>query len=149
MSVTTVLAQLALLQAQITGVKVAYAEAPNSVVAANMPLFITIPGEAEDDWVSAGSDSDLETRTYRMLLIVAPRGAGIPGEALALCNPFFDRVRDFFAARPALGLDSVHSATYLGDSGTTNIVYQDVPQVGIEFRLRIVEYLQRTYAVGE
>ena len=76
MSADTVLPQLALLQIQITGVKRALADVPNSITMADAPIFINVPAEVEWDDDLLGPETYQETATYRMLLFVAQRGSG-------------------------------------------------------------------------
>ena len=150
MSVETVKARLATIQAGITGVRRAYAEVPNSITAADMPLFVTLTGPANHDWQALGSDQDKEQRTYRMRLFVMPLGQGYPGEGENAAEPFFTRVRDTFSARPGLeGLTGVQSATLIGDSGLVVLDFQEQQYWGIEFELQVVEYVEVTYAEGD
>lgn len=153
MSVATVKARLATIQKnRITGVKRAFAQGPNSINTADMPLFINLTKPAQHDWAILGSDFDQETRQYLMRLYVLPIGNGIPGEAERACEPFFDRVRDVFAARPTLeGLEGVQQAVLLGDSGVTLLDYPagNLAYWGIEFRLQVTEYIEVIYAENE
>lgn len=145
MSVATVLARLATLQIQITGVKYAYANPPRSLVAANMPLFVTIPGGATvTDW----SDGLLETRGYDMYCYAAPFESGIPGEAVAILTPLFPLVREFFEARPGLErLANVLEVRWIGDEGITRLSYGgDNYYTGCKFKIEVDEYIPRTYA---
>jgi len=148
-SVETVKTALATLQAQITGVTIAYAAAPASL-GADLPAFVNFAGAATEDWAALGSESViLERREYRMRLYVAPVQEGIPGEAEARCTPFFRRVFDYFAARPSLGgVVTVQRARIAGDGGVQQLVFND-PFVGIEFRLQVEEYVPVEYADRE
>jgi hypothetical protein len=152
-SVATVKARLALIQAAISGVGRAYAQAPRKLPAADLPVFINFTGAATHDWRIVGSDTDRETRTYLMRLYVAPLPQGAPGGIEEQCEPFFERVWAAFAARPGLEhpesrahLDGVQSATLLGDGGVIVTGYSGVMYVGIEFRLQVVELKGRSYA---
>lgn len=149
MSVATVKAALAVLQVQIAGVQKAYAQAPNSVTAGDMPLFVNLTGAATYDR-EEGEDYDKETREYRMFLYVCPQMTGIPGEGEALCEPFFPLVRDFFSSRPSLGgVTDVLTSRPTGDGGVQILRFGDTPYIGIEFKLDVVEVLPITYAAGE
>ncbi|MCB0207711.1 MAG: hypothetical protein KDJ52_00185 [Anaerolineae bacterium] len=153
MSVATVKARLVTIQQNITGVLTAYAQGPNSLSAANMPLFVNLTRKAEVDWKVFGSDMGLETRLYAMQLYVMPFGQGVPGEAEEACELFFPLVRDTFAARPSLEqLLGVQEATFLGDSGVIGLKYPlegGSLYWGIEFRLQVKEVVERTYANSE
>ena len=77
----TVKPRLELLQQQIAGVTLAYADPPNSLKEADAPTFINLEGAAEFNDEIYGPGTYQESRDYRMLLYVAHRGSGIPGEA--------------------------------------------------------------------
>lgn len=150
MSADTVLPQLALLQAQITGVKRAYADAPNSISAADAPLFVNLPADAEWDDDVYGAEIYQETGNYRMILYVAPRGSGMPGEVVNKTRPFLKRVKDFFVARPKLdALAGVQAAKVTGHGGIVGLKYGDDDWVGVEFRLSVVEISNYTFADHE
>lgn len=148
MTVSTVKAQLVVLQKQITGIKNAYAEAPIGINTSENPVFINLTGSATENWEALGDDQNLETRVYNMRLYVAPVSSGLPGEAERLCEPFFSRVRDFFAAHPFLGnLRGVSTAYVISDSGVTRFAYDDpnLLWIGIEFKLQVQEQIAITY----
>lgn len=147
MSVETVKARLAQIQSGIAGIKRAFVQGPNSLNVADMPLFMTMTGKAEYDWGGLGSDAGLERRLYLMRLYVMPFGAGVAGEAERAVEPFFQPVRDTFAARPSLGnLAGVQNATLVGDSGIIVLQYpQGTLYFGVEFRLMVEEYFGRSY----
>lgn len=152
MSVETVKARLAQIQAGITGVKRAFSHGPGAMPPGDLPCFVNFTGPARHDFLLAGNDQDIETRTYIMRLYVRPVGQGIDGEAERLCEPFFPRVRDIFAGRPGLGLGTtgshlagVQRAIFLGDSGTSVLRYNGQDFIGIEFRLEVSEYVEVVY----
>ena len=151
MSVATVKAQLAVLQAQITDVKRAFAQGPLSLPLTDVPLFCNYTGAATHDWRILGAERDRETRLYLMRLYVCTAQDGIGGEAERRCEPFFPLVRDYFAARPSLGrLNGVEVATLLGDSGVMNpMLYAGEQFIGIEFRLQVVEHVNVVFAANE
>lgn len=147
MSVVTVKTRLATIQAAITGVKRAYAQAPLSLPDSDLPCFVNFTGAATHESRVGGADVDAETRQYLMRLFIKKSGQGIDGEAERLCEPFFDLVRDTFMARPGLEqLNSVQLARLLGDSGVNALVYAGEQYIGIEFRLQVMELLRVTYA---
>lgn len=159
MSVTTVKAQLVTLQAQvldshgavlsgIPGVIHAFAEAPGTLNRSDMPCFVNFTGPATQDWAGLGDEMDIEARVYLMRLYVLPAADGTPGEAERLCEPFFSRVRDYFAARPQLGnLTGIQAAYVIGDSGVAPLKFNDPnqPILGIEFKLQVQEYIGFKY----
>jgi len=148
-SVATVKARLAEIQADIAGVTHAFAQGPNVINAGDMPLFINLTRAATIDW-QQGSDLGFESRLYLMQLYVLPFGQGVPGEGERLCEPFFPLVRDTFAARPSLEqLLGVQETTFMGDGGVTALRYplgSDSLFWGIEFRLQVREVVNRDYA---
>lgn len=148
MSVATVKTRLASIQANIAGLNRAFAQAPNSINRADMPLFVNLTRQSQTDW-QEGSDLGRETRLYLMQLYVLPFGNGIPGEAERTCEPFFPLVRDTFAARPGLeGLLGVQQAVFLGDGGVAALRYPLSSENlfwGIEFRLQVSELVERSY----
>lgn len=156
MTVATIKPRLAVIQAGITGVKRAFAQAPGSLPPGDLPLFANFTGAARHNWQIIGHDQDLETRNYLMRLYVRPVGQGIDGEAERLCEPFFVSVRDAFASRPGLGLGvagshlaGVQQAVFLGDSGVSVLRYSGQDFIGIEFRLEVNEYVEVNYEAFE
>jgi hypothetical protein len=159
MSVVSVKAQLATLQPEvldshgalvsgILGIKHAFAQVPLTLNSSDMPCMVNWTGPATMDWVALGDGMDIEARIYLMRLYVLPTAEGVSGEAERLCEPFFARVRDFFAARPMLGnLSGVQFAYVTGDSGVTKLVLNDpaTPMIGIEFKLQVQEYIGFNY----
>lgn len=142
MTVETIAARLASIQANITGIKSAFDldEIPNKLTTAHLPAFVNVPAEAT---AARGSD-DLwrETRLWYMVLFIAPQQR--PYEVafrLSAMSPFFDRVRAAFMARRTLeSLNFLEDSTYLGDSGTVlPLVFAGADYSGIEFRLQTVE----------
>ena len=137
MSVAAVKARLAEIEEGITGVKRAYAQAPLSLPASDLPAFVNFAGQATHDWRLAGSDTDRETRLYLLRLYIAPLTTGTPGEIERRCEPFLESVRDVFAARPSLGrLRGVQTANLLGDGGPAVHQYGGERYIGDEFRLQ-------------
>ena len=147
MSVSTVKARLAEIEEEIAGINQAYAQAPLSLPASDLPAFVNFAGQSTHDWRIAGSDTDSETRLYLLRLYVAPLSTGQPGEIERLCEPFLTSVRDAFAARPSLGrLTSVQMAVFLGDGGPAVLLYGGTRYVGVEFKLQVMELVRVIYA---
>jgi len=145
MSVETIAARLASIQAAITGIVTAYGldEIPNALRSAQLPAFINVPGEATH--VQIADDLLQETRTWYMLLFLAPVEAPVQvAQRMSLARPFFARVRDAFAARDGLeSLSGVLRSAFLGDNGVTApLEFGGTMYSGIEFRLQTLELVQ-------
>lgn len=136
------------LQLLITGTAVSYPRPPKSIIGANMPLWVNVWGEAENDKDFWGTNDAREGRLMRMLLYVTPMAGGIPGEAEEELEPWFDRVKLFWNQHPNLRdallasnteLTDVEGAYLEGDNGVVGMGYSEDPTkyAGIEFRLRI------------
>lgn len=155
MSVATVKTRLAEIGKQIEGVRRAEAEPPRQLPPGDLPFFTVFTGPATFDWRSLGADYDQATRQYILRLYVKPKAAGLDGEVERLCQPFFERVRDAFARKPALGLGAIDTqlpgvdALLLNDSGVAVLPYAGDEFIGIEWRLQVVETFQRRYDPGE
>lgn len=154
MSFQSVKAQLAALELLVPGIKTSYAQAPNSVVAGNMPLVINLSGSATYEETAEEDDDTRQAlqmivRQYRLLVFVTPQQSGAPGEAEAQVEPFIDSIRRFFTGRPHLGLDGVQTAQLLGDSGVIGLTFQDQKYIGTEFQLEVTEYDVVPYADNE
>jgi len=153
MPVAATKVRLATLQMLIEGSKHAYPEAPNTVNMTDMPCWVTLTGpgsypqEGEQDEGEAGAMIVKVHRQYKMLLLAAPFGTGIAGEAERIAEPFIDRTKLFFASRPSLGgLDGLQSFFVTGDSGVSIITYQDTKYYGVSFDASVIEYEFFTYA---
>ena len=147
MSVATVKQRLAEIEEGIAGIKRAYAQAPLSLPASDLPAFVNFAGQATHNWRVVGSDTDRETRVYICRLYVAPLVQGVPGEIERLCEPFLESVRDTFAARPSLErLTGVQVSILLSDGGPAVLAYGGTRYIGVEFRLQVVELVGVTYA---
>jgi len=148
MAIETIKTQLATIQSNITGIKRAYAQAPNSLPPADMPVMVNFTGAAALD--DLGGYQQTISRTYKMRLYVAPLGSGISGEAERLCEPYFERVWQQFAARPGLeNLTGVLNAQILRDSGVIVLDYAGERYIGIEFALQTMEVMEVAYAANE
>lgn len=144
-AIATIKTRLAEIQATITGVKRAYAQAPASLPPGDLPCFINFVGPATHDWSELGYGNGQETRLYLMRLYVKPILAGIDGEAERACEPFFELVRDKFSGRRGLGMGTstklplaeIQQAILLGDNGIVVLPYAGDEFIGIEFRLQV------------
>lgn len=136
------------LQKLIAGVQETYARPPKSIIGANMPLFVNVWGESENDKDFWGTQDAREGRLIRMLLYVTPMSGGVPGEAEESLEPWFDTVRLFWNQHPSLRdaaltdnseLTDIEGAYLEGDNGVVGLAYSEDPTkyAGIEFRLRV------------
>lgn len=112
-------------------VKCAYADAPRSLAAADLPAVIVKIGAA--DFRGMPDDINYETGLYTCYLLVAPAQSGVPGEASAAVRGWQDQVRDFFAARPTL-----ENARYILDDDENGLIHRGEPRT---FRIADLEYL--------
>lgn len=154
--------RLALIQGAISGVTRAYAQAPRTL-GADLPAFVNLTGPAAHNWQILGADGDYEQRDILMRLHVIPWELGIPGESEELVEPFLERVRTAFSARPGLGsyglglagasefgpLEGVLRAYLVGDNGINGYIYAGQSYVGVEFRLRVMSIIAVSYAARE
>ncbi len=143
--------RLAEIQRTVTGVKRAYAWAPQALPDGDLPLFCTFTGPAT---VALLSETLLEeTRTWLMRLYVKNVQAGIDGEAEKMVDEFLLSVRDAFLSHPLLGngvldaaLPFVKRAAWMGDNGIQVLTYAGQPYLGAEFRLNLIAIVTATLA---
>jgi hypothetical protein len=143
--------RLAEIQRTVTGVKRAYAWAPQSLPDSDLPLFCTFTGPAT---VTMLAETLLEeTRTWLMRLYVKNVQAGVDGEAEKAVDEFLLSVRAAFLAHPLLGngnkdstLAFVERAAWMGDNGIQVLTYAGQPYLGAEFRLNLVTIIPVTIA---
>lgn len=131
----------------------AYAEPPFSIKDTDLPTFINLPGPATDDWTE-GDDEDyafgFESRTYNILLFVAPSGTGIEGEAYAAAIPYLKAARDVFQSHQDLGGLGLALLTFQGDGGVRNdIPYAGATYTGTRFTVLVQERVRVKYATRE
>ena len=150
MSNVTIKARLAVLQAQISGVKHAFADAPNSITNGDAPLFVNLSDRVEYHKDFYGPQIMQAIRNYQMILYAAPRGTGLSGEAVRIAEPFMDSVMEYFVARPQLGLlDNVQDSEISEGTGVKALQFGNDPWVGIAFSLRVWEAVPYEYADHE
>ena len=89
MSVATVKARLAAIQATISGVNRAYAYGPASLPPGDLPAFVNFTGAGTPNLEVFGRENNRESRIYLMRLHVKPVGQGIDGEIERLVEPFW------------------------------------------------------------
>jgi hypothetical protein len=157
MSVATIRARLALLQAAIPGVAKAYVQLPRGLVPTdNLPAFLNFVRKADYDHDTYGDYTVGVTRTFLMWLLVKPVAEGEEGEGEEIMEPWVETVAAYFNARPSLGgLIRVDSSTLVSDSGPKKMVWPGTPNAptgvywGAEFQLDITEIAPITYADNE
>jgi hypothetical protein len=129
MSVTTTRARLSAMGAFIAGITHSFTDIPRVVQDAQLPALIVVPRQATYN-IDYGEGTVGETRLYQLLVLVQRLGEGTEKQAQVSVDPFFQRVRDYFIARPQLELDGaaepqtvVYNAMPLGDAGFQVIPY--------------------------
>lgn len=138
MSVSTVRAAIAQVAGSISGVKRAFAYAPASLVATDLPVAVVFTGPAT--YLERGYGVEGETREYLLRLYVAAVQQGLSGDAESLCIPFFAAVRAAFPPGARLGrLSGVLEARLTGDQGVSILPFLNQPYLGIEFRVEVTE----------
>jgi len=127
-----------------------YVGRPRGVAPGNLPAFVIMTGEASYDY--EGSDLLLETRTYRLALLVQQWAAGAELETEQKCRPYFGTMISTFAGRPGLEhplgenpLSGVQVAALTRDSGVVNIILAGKAYAGVEWQLQVTEYREVTY----
>ena len=149
MTVETTRARIVALCGDIEGVTTAFDNIPRALLDVELPAFVVFPGAATYNINVDGNDIVVETRTYRLILFVASAALGTESAAQLAVDPFFDRVRDHFMARPGLELATddaiVRRARLLGDDGFQVRPYplqagERIPlYAAIEWRLQVEE----------
>jgi len=157
MSIKLIRERIASLQLAIPGVKYAYSILPRGVVQSNqLPLFINFVRDGEYDHEELGDNDILHTRSFNMWLLVKPAAEGEEGESENLTEPWIETVVQYFMARPSLGnLIGVQDSYIVSDTGPKKMVWPGSSASptgtywGIEFRLKVIEFTQRTFATNE
>lgn len=155
MSVQTTRARLAAMYALVTGITKAFPDIPRVVQDAELPAVVIWPGEATYDTDSGGDNDVLETRTYQAFLLVQNLQLGTENQAQIAVDPFIDRIRDYFLARPGLELTGasppqmvVDNATLLRDSGYIVQNYGGVDYGAVIFYHQIIEWAAIVHVDG-
>ncbi len=146
-----ILKQLAVIEREITGVRRAFDNVPNSIATADMPLFINLPGPMNENWVDGGEDAGgveaIEAREYQCILIVAPVASGISGEAFGKVPPLLAAVRNKFGSYPLLKGMPIRGAQLQRDSGErSDIQFGGVPFFGVIFTVVVEARVRVPYA---
>lgn len=150
MSILTVPPQLAVLQKQISGIKHAWAEAPNGLNASDLPAFVNFANAGKPDYAQLGDGQYVMTRLYTMRLYVLTVGSGIAGEGERLVKPLIENTYNHFVPRPSLG-GTVHLAYIIQDSGPSRLEFQMGGQlyIGVDFTIQVSEIVEYKFARGE
>lgn len=148
MDIAALKTRLVTLELQISGIVAAYEHVPASVV--DLPCVLNYTGPADYSRFATGQDSDFESRVMILRFLIARVQQGIPGEAESLVEPFIDRVRSFFDARPGLIIDPADQAMYragvLSDTGVARFAVAGEEFIGVEFRLQVQQFNQIGFA---
>lgn len=141
-------------QADLTalGLRQAYAIIPNSVSPADLPALVNLPGAMTLTPMGSDEDGDedQEDRRWSILLLVAPRGAGYPGEAFNQVTPWFAKLARFFSSHQSLGTVNATKVTLTGDSGAEQpITFADQLYYGSRFSVMITGRRRSPYAQNE
>lgn len=134
--------RLAEIARTVSGIKRAYANAPQSLPDSDLPLIIPMTGAAT--LTRMGENLAEETRLFLIRLYVVPIQAGFDGEAERKVEPFFDSVRNAYLSHPLLGNGAKDSAlpfvirsAWNGDGGVMVLPYAGQNYLGAEFRLSL------------
>lgn len=135
--------RLAEIGGSVPGVTRAYAEAPQALPPADLPLMLVLAGGVSGFTV-LGETLAEENRNFKLRLYVAPIGQGYDGDAEKQVEPFLTEVRDTFVAHPALGnslaggvIPFVEKMTWLGDSGIAVVPFGGENFLGAEFNVSV------------
>ena len=135
MSVQTIIAQLAVLQAEITGIRQAFAETPDKLNA--FPCFVNFPSEGDID--RAPSQRKVK-HIIKMQLRVTR--ADLPS-AENKVRPFLDLVLDKFDANISLNGTAHRSAITHYDYG--ELPWGGRTYLGISFDIEVWEEIPKTF----
>lgn len=140
--VSTVKTRLADIGLTISGVKRAYANAPQSLPDSDLPILAIFTGSAT--LAPLGQTLAEEIRTYLLRLYVAPVQAGYDGEAEKKVEPFLTGARAVYLSHPLLGngakdstLPFVTRVAWGGDGGVMVLSYAGQNYIGAEFRVNV------------
>lgn len=152
MSMSEVRERLAEQFEQISGVNTAHRRVPRTLQRAELPSVVIHASRASYDLRAYGEQIVRDDRIYEAVLYVAETGDGTEGDGEEACEPFIDRVRDYFLARTGMELNGadafVEDIAIIGDGGVTTRPY---PQGGttlyyaIPFQFRVWELHQVNY----
>ena len=108
----------------------AYATIPRTLNSTDLPAAIIFPGRLISRELVGSPRHVKETRNYDMALFIAMAALGDDSSSQIAVAPWFDRVADWFIARPGLELDGdspqeqvTFDATLLNDNGYELLKY--------------------------
>ena len=133
---------------------------PRQIFPAHLPCVVIFPGAATYDKDQYGEQMVKETRQYKCVVAVSVATFGNMETGETLVEPYFDTVRDYFAARPGLEDDNavqpqdrVMMSDIQGDGGYFIFEYPSGNGEGsglgifhaVEFSFEIQELVKNTY----
>jgi hypothetical protein len=146
MSIETVRPRLKTIFEGVTGLTTVLTGVPRGSAAVNLPILLILTGRMVRQRLDA--DTIIETRNYRLVLLVKAWAAGIDLEAEDLCEPFFTRIPAAIDPRPGLHtttnadpLATVQEARLTEDSGIIGIEFGGKDYAGAEWILEVDEYV--------
>lgn len=143
MNISAIKTRLAEIARTVSGIKRAYTNAPQSLPATDLPIFVPFAGQVVNPH-RISQELYGEGRQFILRLYVKHIQQGYDGEAEKAVEPFLDIVRDTFLAHPALGtgiyaelLDGIEEITWQGDNGISVLSFAGENYLGAEFRLTV------------
>jgi hypothetical protein len=138
--------RIALIGQDITGIVETDAISLATIDTANMPYLAVFMGRSSDDEVSGGDDFTIETRVYRIVVVVMPIGQGETAEAEDKSRDLIHAVKEHYRARHSLeDLAGVQNTRVLGDSGVIVLPEYSGKYFGFEVLLEVSLYVPKTF----
>lgn len=123
---------------------------PAGIEGFQLPLAYCYTGEAE--YIDTQDDVVYISRLFRQQTAVVARGQASPATREARVRPVLEAVRDqYFAYSGSLGNlgIGIQDVVMEGDSGVALLPDWDGAFIGVEFRIRVIYAITKTYATGE
>lgn len=148
-TISSVKARLVAMCAEIDGVKTSFDYIPRNLLQVQCPAFIIYTGPVIDrETEDGGRRTVTETREYLMRFFIQEALFGTTNQAEIAVEPFFDRVQEYFFARPGLKLDTetapgtrVLDSVLQPDTGTIIVPYpngnKQTDFIGIDFPIHV------------
>lgn len=131
----------------------AFEKIPREVQDNELPAIVVRPGPGRNNRNQMGNAINYKTRTFYLDFLYSRVDVGTEGEAQEFLEPYFDRVTDFFEARPGLWdteadqpEDSEFDSQVTSDEGFARIQYGKDVCYGIRFNLEVIEISEIEYA---
>jgi hypothetical protein len=135
-SIASIKAAVVEIVGDVAGIARAYPHAPNSLPPSDLPAAVVYTGESE--YEDRGYQIRGESRTFQIMVYVAPMKQGIPGEVEARCEALFESVRAAFPSGARLERETdVLEARLVGDNGVSVMELGGSIYIGIQFNLRV------------